>query len=109
MRAGQLRHLVTIESRSATPDTYGEPAQTWSTLHANQPASIEPLSGRELIAAQAVQSDVTHRVRMRYVAGVETKHRIAFGSRVFDIRAIRNIDERGIEWEMLCTEGTSNG
>jgi SPP1 family predicted phage head-tail adaptor len=109
MRAGQLRHLVTIEQRATTPDTYGEPAQTWTTLQADQPASIEPLSGRELINAQAVQSDVTHRVRMRYVAGIETKHRIVFGTRVLDIRAIRNVDERGIEWELLCTEGTSNG
>lgn len=109
MRAGKLRHLVTVDQRSATPDTYGEPAQTWTPLYTNQPASIEPLSGRELINAQAVQSDVTHRVRMRYVSGIETKHRIVFGTRVLDIRAIRNVDERGIEWEMLCTEGTSNG
>ena len=109
MRAGQLRHLVTIEQRSSTPDTYGEPAQTWTTLHANQPASIEPLSGRELITAQAVQSDVTHRLRMRYVAGVQTKHRILFGSRVFDIRAVRDVNERNIELEMLCTEGASAG
>ena len=109
MRAGQLRHLVTVQSRSATPDTYGEPAQTWSNLHANQPASIEPLSGRELINAQAVQSDVTHRLRMRYVAGVETKHRVIFGTRVFDIRAVRNIDERNIELGMLCTKGASAG
>jgi SPP1 family predicted phage head-tail adaptor len=109
MRAGQLRHLVTVQSRSTTPDTYGEPAQTWSSLYADQPASIEPLSGRELLNAQAIQSDVTHRLRMRYVSGVETKHRILFGSRVFDIRAVRNVDERGIELEILCTEGASAG
>ena len=109
MRAGSLRHTVTVQQRTELPDAYGEPAQTWTTLHANQPASIEPLSGRELITAQAVQSDVTHRVRMRYVAGVQTKHRILFGSRVFDIRAVRNVDERNIELEMLCTEGASAG
>lgn len=109
MRAGMLRHYVTIQSRSTTPDTYGEPAQTWSTLYADQPASVQPLSGRELINAQAIQSDVTHRVRMRYVSGVEVKHRILFGSRVLDIRAVRNVDERGAELEMLCTEGASAG
>jgi head-tail adaptor len=65
MRAGQLRHLVTLQSRSTTPDTYGEPAQTWSNLHADQPASIEPLSGRELINAQAVQSDEIGRASCR--------------------------------------------
>ena len=109
MRAGTLRHLVTIEQRSTTPDTYGEPAQTWTTLQANQPASIEPLSGRELVNAQAIQADVTHRLRMRYVAGVHTKHRIVFGARIFDIKAVRDVDERGIELEMLCTEGASAG
>lgn len=109
MRAGKLRHFVTVQARSTTPDTYGEPPQSWSNLHANQPASVEPLSGRELINAQAVQSDVTHRVRMRYVSGIETKHRIMFGSRVLDIRAVRNVDERNTELEMLCTEGASAG
>ena len=109
MRAGALRHTVTVQQRTELPDSFGEPAQTWTTMHADQPASIEPLSGRELINAQAIQSDVTHRVRMRYVAGVETKHRVAFGTRVFDIRAVRNVNERNIELEMLCTEGASAG
>lgn len=109
MRAGRLRHQVTIEQRSSTPDTFGEPANTWSTLYADQPASIDPISARELIAAGAIQSEATHRVRMRYVAGVQTKHRIVFGTRVFDIRAVRDVEERNVELELLCSEGASAG
>ena len=108
MEAGKLRHQVKLQRVTVAADSHGDQTKTWTDL-ATVRASIEPLSGRELVNAQAMQSDVTHRVRMRYVAGVQTKHRIAFGSRVFDIRAVRDIDERNLELEMLCTDGASAG
>lgn len=104
MRAGKLRHLVTIQSRTEGTNSFNEPRPVWKDF-ATVYASIEPLSGREFFAAQQAQSDITHRVRMRYVAGVTAKHRIVFGDRVFDIAAPpRNVDERNIELELQCVE-----
>lgn len=109
MRAGSLRHRVNLQTRSATADGFGEPAQTWTTTHANLPASVEPLVGREMIAAQAVQAPVTHRVRLRYVAGVEAAQRVLFGSRVLDVHTALNRDERNRELELMCSEGLTQG
>jgi len=51
--AGTLRHLVLIEQKTAgTPDPVtGEAPVTWTTF-ATTYAAIEPLSGREFLAAQ---------------------------------------------------------
>ena len=114
MRAGQLRRRVTIQSRATTVDAVGQISQTWTTVLSGVPAHIEPLSGRELIAAAAVQSAITHRVTVRYhrdlAAPVAANaRRIVFGDRYFNVQSVLNIDERNRVIEMLTEEGLSNG
>lgn len=103
MRAGTLRHRITIEQPAETQNAHGEPVVTWSAL-ATCWASVEPLSGRELLMAQQVNAEITHRARLRYVAGVMAKQRVQHQGRYFDINAVRNIDERKVELELLCQE-----
>lgn len=107
MQAGKLRHLVTIlqtieganngyDSSSAESD--------WKRV----PCSIEPLKGRELFNARQVQPDVTHKVGMRFLAGLTPKHRIKYErggvTRFFDILAVMNVDERFREHQLMCKE-----
>src|SRR5512143_2305375 len=72
MRIGKLRHRVTIEQVAETQDADGAGLETWST-YATVQASIEPISGREYFAAQSTQADVTHRIVLRYMAGIVPK------------------------------------
>lgn len=103
MRAGKLRHRVTVERPQEAAGAYGEAQVSWEPM-ATVWASVEPVSGREFFAAAQVQTDITHRVRMRYLAGVTPKHRIRFGERLLDVRLVRNIEERNAELELLCVE-----
>lgn len=105
MRAGALRHLVTIQSVTDTPSasSRGGLTATWADV-ADVRASIEPLTGRERFAAQVVDAEVSHRIRMRHRAGVVPKMRVKFGTRLFDIRAVLNVEERNRELELLATE-----
>ena len=108
MRLGPLRQRVNIQARSATVDAFGQESETWATV-ATVWASVEPLSGRELLAAQQVQGETTHRIRMRYQAGVTTSSRLLFNLRPFDVRSVINKNESGAFLELLCTEGPTNG
>ena len=108
MRAGPLRHRIQIQNRSLLVDEFGEESQVWATV-ATVWASVEPLSGRELLAAQQVQGETTHRVRMRYLAGVTSSSRVLFNLRPFDVRSVINKNEAGVSLELLCTEGPTNG
>lgn len=103
MQAGTIRHRVDIQAHGETRAENGEVIATWTSI-ATVWASVEPLSGRELWQAQQVQSEATIRVRLRYFSGVTTKHRLKFGERLLDIKAVINPAERNAELECLCTE-----
>ena len=103
MNAGSLRHRITIQSVTETEDTFGGTTEVWGT-HATVWASIEPLSGRELLQAQQVQAEVTHRVRCRYVSGVTSKMRVLYGARYFNIITPINPEERNRELALMCKE-----
>jgi SPP1 family predicted phage head-tail adaptor len=103
VRIGKLRHRITIERVTETRDTDGSVIETWSTYVTVQ-ASIEPISGREYFAAQSTQADATHRISLRYLSGIVPKMRVKFGSRIFDILSIINVDERNRELQLMCRE-----
>jgi SPP1 family predicted phage head-tail adaptor len=104
---------VSIQQRSATIDALGDISDSWTTLITAH-AEVRPLSARELFAAQATQSQVSHQVTVRYRPELATPqaaatYRVLFGARVFDVHGVMNIDERNREIRMMCSEGLSNG
>lgn len=106
MKAGTLRHRITIQERTETRDAIGGFSETWATLSGNAsvPAAIWPIKSAEALDAQKLENQVTHRIRIRYRSGITTKHRIVFGSRTFQIVSLMNPDERNIMLDMLTTE-----
>jgi SPP1 family predicted phage head-tail adaptor len=103
MRSGPLRHQVTIEEVTETRDSYGGVVESWSTF-ATVWASVGPIIGREYFASQQVQSEVSHKIRIRYLSGITTKMRVTFDSRTFRIESILNVDERNTEMLLMVTE-----
>ena len=105
MRIGPLNKRVAIRSASTTRDAYGEPIASWST-DATVWASVEPLSGRELVSAQVQHAETTHRVRMRYQPNttVTAEKRLLYDSRVFEIISVINRKEKKLMLELLCKE-----
>ena len=103
MRAGKLRHRITIETPTETRNAYGEPEVTWGTFKEVW-ASVEPIRGREFWRAQEQQARVTTRIRIRYLADVTPKMRIVFGSKTYIINAIIDQEERHAEMQLICEE-----
>lgn len=103
MNIGKLRHRVTIQNKVTLPDGYGGVTSTWQDV-ATVWASVEPLNGRELYAAQQVKTELSHRVRIRYMSGIKPEMRIAFDNRTFEIEAIIDPEERHESLELLCSE-----
>lgn len=103
MRAGQLRHRVTIQEPVEARNGYNEAITTWAPV-ATVWASVEPLSGREFFAAEHVQSEITHRVRLRWRPGIAPTMRVLFGGRHLMIEAVINYRELGTEMHLMCRE-----
>ena len=101
---GELRHRGAIERRADTPDAAGGRRAGWKH-HVWAWAKLEPLTGSERLRAMGLEADVVHRITMRYVDDVDASCRFVLGSRVFDIKVVRNLEERS-EWlELLAVEG----
>ena len=103
MYAGKLRHRLTVQTVTGAQDRYGEPSDTWADTRVVW-AQVTPLTGDELIVARQVTPEVTHDIRMRYGVTVTPANRLLWGTRVFGILAVLNIEERNRELQLLCKE-----
>lgn len=112
MKAGPLRHFMTFENKVVELDSDGATVETWEPAFDGQQISVEiaPLSGRELIAAQAVQSKVSTRLKVRYRPGFTASMRGLHREVVYDIAAVVPDPESGIEWiSLLVSSGVNDG
>ncbi|MBO1551528.1 phage head closure protein [Yersinia pseudotuberculosis] len=110
MRAGGLRHKVTIQTFTTIRLPSGQVLQQWEDA-ATVWAEVKAISGRELIASGAEMSEITIRVWMRYRADVNSANRIRFTVRGgkpmnYDITAVIP-DEKATRLELLCKGGVS--
>jgi SPP1 family predicted phage head-tail adaptor len=104
MRAGRLRHRVSIQSRSTTEGSLGQVVESWTDT-AEVSAEVKPLQGRELERGKQISAEVTHMVTIRgQGVSVTAKQRLRFGVRIFNIAAVLNPEERSIELNIACIE-----
>ena len=100
---GELRHRITIQKLNNSQNEYGEISEFWEDI-LNIRAGIYPISGTEFFAAETVNSEITHKVKIRYVEGLTPNMRINFNNRIFSIESIINFQEKNIELQLLCKE-----
>ena len=103
MDAGLMRHRIRIQKQTSTRNKLGELVDSWEDV-ANVRASINPLSGRDFMAAMQDQAEVTHKVTIRYNADVKASMRVLYGNRVFDILHIIDTWEQHREMVLMCKE-----
>jgi SPP1 family predicted phage head-tail adaptor len=117
MNIGQFNKRISLQSRSATLDDYGQQLASWSTV-ATVWANIKPIGGREKLRAMAVESELTHTVAIRYRASFlppttvdawRISYASASGTRIFNIVAARDLDEAHEYIVFDCVEGSLDG
>ena len=104
IRAGRLRHRVRIERVVETVNAVGGVTREWRSI-AVRWDGVEPLSAREFMTHDQVNSTVSHRIMLRGSGlTISPKDRIVFGRRVFGIVSVMNRDERDKVLEIMATE-----
>lgn len=101
MRAGAMRHRITLQSKSETRDTMGGAVITWTdeiTIY----AAAEPLQGREYFSAEQVQSEVEVRFRIRYFSRLRPEWRVLWEARPYEIVDIIDPLGRHIEQQLMA-------
>jgi SPP1 family predicted phage head-tail adaptor len=108
MQAGKLDKRVRLERQSEVQDEAGQPLEKW-ILVAPVWAEIKDISGREFLAAQASQSAVQTKIRIRYREGISASMRAVHGSTVYNIEAALDKTGKRVELELMCSTGLNNG
>ena len=111
MKAGRLRHRIDFQRLEVMQDSDGAIEEVWvNAFPVMISAEISPLSGRELIAANAVQSNVSTRIRVRYRHGIVASMRVVHRGVYYNIAAIIPDQDSGESYLTLnCTSGANEG
>jgi SPP1 family predicted phage head-tail adaptor len=106
MRAGRLRHRVTIQQRTLAQDAGGAMAPSWITV-GSVAAEVRSPAGLERVQAGMDQTvaTVTHQVRVRArELPITPAMRVQWKGRNFQIVAITDPDNLGIQQVLDCYE-----
>lgn len=103
--ASQCRHYCNIEERVYTTDSQGGGKDVWSTVSSDVPMSITPLNAKRMEEYRTFNVNASHEIKNRgEITLVEANNRITYNSRVFEIKTIEDVQERGIEQICICLE-----
>lgn len=103
MNTGRRRHPVEVQQYSYTQDEYGGMVSTWTTIGIEW-ASIDSISGREFVAAAALQNVTTTRITIPYRDDLTTANRFVYHGKKYDIQAILPNNAR-TELTCMCEVG----
>ena len=107
--AGSLRHKVEIQEQVTTTDADGQTDKVWQRV-ALVWAAVAPMSAKEFVAAQAIQSEVTTRITIRYRAGIKAAMRVLHRGKIYNVQGVLSDRESGLEYLTLpCSEGANAG
>lgn len=103
VRAGLYRERVTIQSRSATRNSFGERSFSFSEV-ATVWADVRPVSGREKLVSDTEIANTDYMIRIRYRTDVDTDKRLVLeNGTVLDIENVTH-DRRKTYNEIMAVE-----
>jgi SPP1 family predicted phage head-tail adaptor len=100
-----MRHRLAIEAPVDTPDGAGGATRSWTTV-ALIWAALEPIGNDVRFAAGRPEQATTHRITMRWRSDLDGGKRLRMGTRIFQILACADSDERRKRLVCLCEEVT---
>jgi len=103
MNAGELRERVTVLQATESRSRLDEVVMTYSTTFAEVWASVQGVSAREYLLAGQQQVEISHRVKMRYLAGLSPQMRLSWRGRTLEIISILEHENRSVH-ELICQE-----
>ena len=108
MRAGELRHQLTIEQAQEARDAFGAAVVTWVAF-ATVPGKVEALAGQEQFLDHQTKPEGTDRATIRYLDGLTEKMRVVHDGVPYNILRISDPDGRKIQQVLLMQRGLADG
>jgi SPP1 family predicted phage head-tail adaptor len=117
MRAGPLRHRITLEQPVSARSGSGAVRDIYEPWLENIRGAIEDIRGNESWVAHQIAADVSTRIRIRYREGVTAKHRVRHdrlpgsptGIDYYEIESVIRADGKKTELWLFCRKRDAEG
>lgn len=105
--AARLNKRVLIQAPPTGQDANGEPLTTWTDFVTDTTdhkvwAEVSDISGREYVAAAAVQNSVQTKILIRYRDGIKASMRVVHGSDIYNIET--PLEQGGRTILLMCSK-----
>jgi SPP1 family predicted phage head-tail adaptor len=103
---GAKRYQISIQQKSSTVTGSGSPIASWTTVLTCMSA-IKTLMESEAYQTGQFSGHVTHRVSIDWPGvsiGIVAGMQVLFGTRVFTIQGVDNVQERNRVLHLMCLE-----
>lgn len=117
IRSSNLNRRIKLQQRSTAVDSFGGQSTAWTDVTTVW-GQLEELTEREMMAAAAVQSAVTHKLVIRYQPQFADPKKMAAMratltkdsvTRIFNIHGSADQDEKRRFLELTVEEGLNDG
>ena len=88
-----MRHPIWIQSIVRVADGMGGHKEYWQDVK-KVFAAVDPIMAKQVFEFRSLNNEATHRIKMHGFIDINKNQRIKFGSRLFEILVIENIQER---------------
>lgn len=106
----QLCNRIELQALTETPDGQGGFTSSWTVVQSHW-AKIKTVSAKERVYNQKLEDNYTHEIVIRntqdYVFPT-AKHRILFGTRIFQIHTVEIVDELDFWIVIMAEEGVAS-
>ena len=93
-----------LQRMTMTSDGAGGRAEAWTTIYSNMPCRIQPMGGSERSIYRTEGVEATDKIFVQPDYTFTEKDRIYFGTRIFELLLVRNIDEMNHHQELVARE-----
>jgi SPP1 family predicted phage head-tail adaptor len=101
--ATRARHRVIVKTKTCVSDGIGGQTETWSGSTEIW-ASIAPIKAEQKMDYKTIGVDATHLVEVRGLIDIPEDSMIYYGSRVFEVKTVENIQEADFLKIAICEE-----
>jgi SPP1 family predicted phage head-tail adaptor len=107
MRIGDLNKRIDVQAQTKVPDGMGGFTTTWVSMltpGTTIAAAIWPVSAFETVQANSTTMIISHKIRIRYRAGIRSGWRIVHAGKNYDIKGSIDLNMAHRWLDVLCKE-----
>lgn len=105
--SGQMRHRITVQSKTETQADSGQLTVTWGAFVSDEPAEYEYTAGGQVIRGRQVEEGIDAVFTVRYRSGYTREMRVVFDGGHYGIVHVRPVGGRQRYLELHTKESDS--